>query len=311
VRIHSLMTSPAAQPKSRAFLLRVGATAVSAALVLVALNWFQDGTSETAAGVAAQSLLTLPQGSEPETSPPVPTTPPLELPTATPEPTATPTPVPTATPAPTATPEPTATTAPTATAVPAPTVAEAVPAVVEQAPPEPTAVPPTATATPIAPPTAIVPEATATPVPVLIDPTPEPTATAEPTPTPTPAPLVSIADLEAYSLGEINKVRANVGLGPLLLDPSISAIARDWSLQMASGNFFEHRPGDDLSAMLPAGWRQWGENIASAPDIYYAQSGLEQSPGHYANMVGPFTHVGIGVFSTGGQVWITQNFARY
>jgi uncharacterized protein YkwD len=118
-------------------------------------------------------------------------------------------------------------------------------------------------------------------------------------------------DLEAYVLGEINKVRANAGLSPIGLDPTISAISRDWSQQMAARGFFEHRPGDQLNAMLPAGWRQWGENIASAPDIFWAQSSLEASPGHYANMVGPFTHVGIGVFTNGTQVWVTQNFARY
>ena len=99
--------------------------------------------------------------------------------------------------------------------------------------------------------------------------------------------------------------------GPLVLDAAISSISRDWSQQMASGGFFYHRPGDQLNVMLPAGWRQWGENIASAPDIFYAQSSLENSPGHYANMVGNFTHVGIGVYSTGSQVWVTQNFARY
>lgn len=112
-------------------------------------------------------------------------------------------------------------------------------------------------------------------------------------------------------LGEINKVRANAGLGPIALDPTISLVSRDWSQKMAAGGFFEHRPSDQLNVMLPAGWRQWGENIASAPDIFYAQSSLEASPGHYANMVGPFTHVGIGVFTNGTQVWVTQNFARY
>lgn len=137
----------------------------------------------------------------------------------------------------------------------------------------------------------------------------EPTPT--PTPTPTPVPVQTTAELEAYVLGKINQVRANAGLGPVALDPAISAISRDWSQQMAQGGFFDHRPANQLNTMLPAGWQQWGENIASAPDIFYAQSSLEQSPGHYANMVGSFTHVGIGVYSTNGQVWVTQNFARY
>jgi len=112
-------------------------------------------------------------------------------------------------------------------------------------------------------------------------------------------------------LGEINQVRARAGLGALAIHLAASEIARDWSQQMAAGGFFSHRPGDQLSAMLPSGWRQWGENIASAPDIFWAQSSLEQSPGHYANMVGEFTHVGIGVYRVNGQVWVTQNFVQY
>jgi uncharacterized protein YkwD len=145
----------------------------------------------------------------------------------------------------------------------------------------------------------------------LVEPTPEPTLEPTPEPTATSTPVQTPAQLEAYVLGEINKVRANAGLGPVALDPTISTISRDWSQQMATAGFFSHRPSDQLSAMLPAGWRQWGENIASAPDIFWAQSSLEASPGHYANMVGNFTHVGIGVYMSGQQVWVTQNFARY
>lgn len=64
--------------------------------------------------------------------------------------------------------------------------------------------------------------------------------------------------------------------------------------------------------MLPAGWRYWGENVASAPDIFWAQSALENSPEHYENMVGAnFTHVGLGVAVANGSVWVTQNFASY
>jgi len=145
------------------------------------------------------------------------------------------------------------------------------------------------------------------------DETTESASAAEPTPAPSPTPvqLETTADLENYVLGKINQVRANAGLGPVALSSAISTISRDWSQQMGQGGFFFHRPSNELNTMLPAGWRQWGENIASAPDIFYAQSSLEQSPGHYANMVGSFTHVGIGVYRANGQVWLTQNFARY
>jgi uncharacterized protein YkwD len=192
------------------------------------------------------------------------------------------------------------------------------PSGIEPAPPASSV--PTTAPLPTAAPTAM-PEPTPKPAPTFVvavaagassgtEPTPagiSATVAPEPTAVPTQTP----AELEAYVLGEINKVRANAGLGPLAVDPTISAISRDWSQQMAAGGFFEHRPSTQLDVMLPAGWLQWGENIASAPDIFWSQSTLESSPGHYANMVGPFTHLGIGVFTNGAQVWVTQNFTRY
>lgn len=292
--------------------------------MLFLVNSTRSGSEESARSVSTQSLFSLPQQTEPAPTV-VPTTAPLSIPTATATPAPTPSPAPTTTAVPTAVP--TATPAPTPEPAPAVEVspagttasADAQPAPVEETaeanePAVATAVPePTATAAPepTPEPTAtIAPEETTTVEPFdVVEPTPEPTL--EPTPEPTAVPLQSAADLEAYVLGQINTVRANAGLGPLALDPTISVISRDWSQQMATGGFFEHRPGDQLNVMLPAGWRQWGENIASAPDIVYAQDSLEASPGHYANMVGPFTVVGIGVFSNGRQVWVTQNFARY
>lgn len=303
--------------------------------IVVAVLLFNSVTgSNGSSDVSAASLLTIPGGNndaEPPlatTAPMVPTTPPLQLPTATatPLPTATMTPPPTATSLPTAIP-----TAPPPTSPPAPAPAtnqpsvsvadagaSAQPTATVAAAPQPTAqptvaptlVPATATAVPTVAPTEIpTVEPTAVivvePTEIAVEPTPAPT------PSPTPVPLSTIADLENYVLGEINDVRAKAGLGPLVMDSAASSIARDWSQQMATGGFFSHRPGDELSAMLPSGWRQWGENIASAPDIFWAQSSLEQSPGHYANMVGAFSHVGIGVYRIDGQVWVTQNFVRY
>lgn len=114
-------------------------------------------------------------------------------------------------------------------------------------------------------------------------------------------------------LGELNKVRANAGLGPLELRSDISAIATDWSQQMAAARSISHRPANQLSSMLAPGWRSWGENVAEAPSVEWAQSALRDSPDHYVNMVNPsFNVVGIGVVTAAnGQVFVTQNFASY
>ena len=301
--------------------LKIVATVVATIVVLFLADAYRSGSQDSATSLSTQSILNLPQQIDPTLPTTVPTTAPLAMPTATvtsaptPAPTATALPSPTA--IPTATPEPTPQPAPTIEVSPAGATASAdAPAAPVEAPTA-TAQEPLATAVPEPTVTAIpAPTATTEPEPTptvetfdVEQPTPE--ATIEPTPEPTPVPMQSAADLEAYVLGEINAVRATAGLAPVAMDPNISLISRDWSQQMAAGGFFIHRPGDQLNVMLPAGWRQWGENIASAPDIFYAQDSLEASPGHYANMVGPFTHVGIGVFTNGRQVWVTQNFARY
>ena len=78
---------------------------------------------------------------------------------------------------------------------------------------------------------------------------------------------------------------------------------------MAVSGTFQHRPGGQIDVLLPSGWRRWGENIASASNLALAQTSLEDSPGHYANMVSPaYTDVGIGIAREGSRVYVTQNF---
>ncbi len=207
----------------------------------------------------------------------------------------------------------------TPTPPPTPTAIEAKPtalaATATPIPAEPTPIPATATPIPVEP----TPIPTATPLPTPIPtatplPAPIPTATPIPTvaPQPTPLPPGDAAQMEVYAFNQINAVRARVGLPALVLRSDISAIARDWSRQMVNAGGISHRPQAQLSAMMPAGWSAWAENVAEAPTIQWAQSALEDSSGHYTNMTGNYNVVGIGVAIRGdGQVFITQNFGNY
>ena len=53
--------------------------------------------------------------------------------------------------------------------------------------------------------------------------------------------------MEIFVFNAINDVRARAGLPPVQLREDISAIARDWSAQMAGVGFISHRPQAELN----------------------------------------------------------------
>jgi len=130
-------------------------------------------------------------------------------------------------------------------------------------------------------------------------------------------PLSRILELEAEMWKLVNEDRADHKLAPLELDPDLSAVARAHSRDMAKNGFFGHRSpstgevGDRYFAAGIAAARM-SENVAMHETIKGAQGGLMKSPGHRKNLLDPeVTQVGIGIHrDRGGQLYITQNFAR-
>lgn len=119
----------------------------------------------------------------------------------------------------------------------------------------------------------------------------------------------------AKNLKLLNKARAAKGLRALTLHPSLAASALMWSSTMAATGNFTHNPWGFGEAM-PLGWRGMGENIAwagwSAGDMgSWAHDAWMDSPGHRANILGDYTHVGIGIFTApDGSTYATQVFAE-
>lgn len=192
---------------------------------------------------------------------------------------------------------------PGATATPAPSVPAGFTIVL----PTPTPVPPTPTEapTPTPAPTSppAPPEPTSTPAP------PPPTATpAPPTPTTPPQTGGDVAGMEAQMVALVNDVRAAAGVAPLTANTSLASVARSWSATLPSN--FQHNP--NVGGQIPPGWYAWGENIAYNGSMTAAQQALENSAGHYANMVNAnFTTIGIGLHLENGYVYVTQVFAGY
>lgn len=122
---------------------------------------------------------------------------------------------------------------------------------------------------------------------------------------------------EENMLDLINTERVKAGVGKLTVDVAMTAVARAHSRDMFARSYFSHMntleqtAGDRLErAGIP--FTVVGENIAYAPDLATAHTGLMNSPGHRQNIVDPAFHrIGIGIIST--NTWglmFTQDFAN-
>lgn len=113
-------------------------------------------------------------------------------------------------------------------------------------------------------------------------------------------------------LAETNAFRAANGKAPLQLSDPMTTVARNWSQTMADTGAFNHNP--NYSKQIPSGWTRAGENIAAGQTVSGVVQAWINSPGHRANLLGDFTHIGIGYVSKPGSRYTryyTQVFAKY
>jgi len=122
-------------------------------------------------------------------------------------------------------------------------------------------------------------------------------------------------DLEKQMLDLVNQERVAAGLSPLQADPELTEVARKHSADMFARGYFAHDTPEGLSPfdrMKAANVRfiTAGENLALAPTIPIAHTGLMNSPGHRANILRrEFGRVGIGVLDGGMRgLMVSQEF---
>lgn len=122
-------------------------------------------------------------------------------------------------------------------------------------------------------------------------------------------------DLETQMLDLVNQERVTAGLSPLQADPELTEVARKHSADMFARGYFAHDTPEGLSPfdrMKAANVRftTAGENLALAPTIPVAHTGLMNSPGHRANILRrEFGRVGIGVMDGGMRgLMVSQEF---
>lgn len=110
---------------------------------------------------------------------------------------------------------------------------------------------------------------------------------------------------EAKMLQLLNSERQKEGLRTLTEDPELREVARAHSRDMLARGYFSHVTpdgADPFDRMERAGisYTYAGENLAFAPTVDIAHTGLMNSPGHRANILKPeFKRVGIGCIDAG------------
>lgn len=110
---------------------------------------------------------------------------------------------------------------------------------------------------------------------------------------------------EAAMLALVNRERSQRGIGTVVADEPLRAVGRAHSLDMFRRGYFSHYTPDGkdpFDRMDDAGIRYQtaGENLALAPTLESAHTGLMNSPGHKRNILDPHFHkLGIGCYQSG------------
>ncbi len=111
------------------------------------------------------------------------------------------------------------------------------------------------------------------------------------------------SEQEMFAL--VNKERLAAGVRPLVWDDKRAVVARAHSEDMFKRGYFSHYSpeGKDVGdRLIKAGinYSYAGENLALAPNVQRAHTGLMNSPGHKRNILDPgFAKVGIGAIDGG------------
>lgn len=115
------------------------------------------------------------------------------------------------------------------------------------------------------------------------------------------------ADGEEFRvLGEVNRLRSEVGVAPLRRFADLDAVAsRQAAAMVEAGTIFHN---EDL-ATFAGGVGALGENVGVGPSADAVQDGFFESPGHRANMLDArFSDLGVDVVHARGFVWVVQVF---
>ena len=124
-------------------------------------------------------------------------------------------------------------------------------------------------------------------------------------------------ELEEKMITLVNKERISNGLRAVTFEEKLRDVGRKHSADMFTRGYFSHYSPEGRNVADRAGeakinYLVIGENLAYAPDLYLAHSGLMKRPGHRAYILSKdFNEVGIGIQDGGVYgLMITQVFSN-
>ena len=119
-------------------------------------------------------------------------------------------------------------------------------------------------------------------------------------------PAASASTTESAFVTKINAARAAAGLPAVSVSGDLVAAARRHSGAMAGRKTLSHSSLAGICCFTSL-----AENVGSGATITAVHGAFIGSSGHRANILNPaMRHVGVGVVSSGGQLWVTEIFRQ-
>lgn len=116
-----------------------------------------------------------------------------------------------------------------------------------------------------------------------------------------------VSSAESDFAGQINSYRSSNGKPNLSRNGSLNSYARSWAKHMAQNGSLSH---SNIGALLSS-WSAAAENVGSGGSVSGIFDALVSSSGHRSNMVGDYTHFGVGVYrDSSGRLWTAHVFTR-
>jgi uncharacterized protein YkwD len=118
----------------------------------------------------------------------------------------------------------------------------------------------------------------------------------------------AFAASEDSLLARINEERGAQGLGALVSHWDLVDDAEAHSQVMMATENLHHNPN---LGNVTTGWVSLGENVGVGPTVSSIHTAFMASPPHRGNVLGDFTHVGIGaVRASENRMWVTVVFMK-